>query len=106
MPIVSRYVPVDLRGQRAVVIGASIAGLAAALALAERGAEVAVVEADPAPDAESSEAAFLRWSRRRVPQSRHSHAFLARLRNILVAAYPDFYARLLAEGAVEIRLLE
>jgi len=106
MPIVSRYVPVDLRGQRAVVAGASIAGLAAALALAERGAEVVLVEADPAPDTDSSEDAFLRWSRRGVPQSRHSHAFLARLRNILLGAYPDFYAELLAAGAVEMRLLD
>jgi 2-polyprenyl-6-methoxyphenol hydroxylase-like FAD-dependent oxidoreductase len=106
MPIVSRYVPVDLRGRRAVVVGASIAGLAAALALAERGAEVVVFEADPAPDIGSTEDAFLRWSRLRVPQSRHSHAFLARLRNILRGAYPDFYAELLAEGAVELRLLD
>src|SRR5206468_257256 len=29
-----------------------------------------------------------------------------RLRNILLRAYPDFYAELLAEGAVEIRLLD
>jgi 2-polyprenyl-6-methoxyphenol hydroxylase-like FAD-dependent oxidoreductase len=105
MPIVSRYVPVDLRGRRAVIAGASVAGLAAALALAERGAEVVLVEADPAPEAVSSEDAFSRWSRRRVPQSRHSHAFLARLRNLLLRAYPDFYADLLADGAVEIRLL-
>ena len=106
VPVISRYVPVDLAGKRAVVIGASIAGLAAALALAERGAEVKIVEADPAPDADDPEDAFLRWSRRRVPQSRHSHAFLARLRNMVREAYPDFYSALLELGAMEIRLLD
>ncbi len=106
MPILSRYVPVDLSGQRALVAGASIAGLAAALALSDRGAEVVLVEADPAPDAASAEDAFHRWSRKHVPQSRHSHAFLARLRNILLRAYPELYAELLAAGALEIRLLD
>src|SRR5229473_1971077 len=100
MSVVSRYVPVDLSGKRAVVVGASIAGLATALALGERGADVLLVDADPAPDAETPDEAFTKWPRRRVPQSRHSHAFLARLQNILVAAYPDFYAALLAAGAV------
>jgi flavin-dependent dehydrogenase len=106
MPVLSKLVPVDLRGRRVLILGASIAGLAAALRLAERGAEIVLVESDPAPNAESAEEAFLGWSRRRVPQSRHSHAFLARLRNILVGAYPDFYARLLAAGALELRLLD
>jgi 2-polyprenyl-6-methoxyphenol hydroxylase-like FAD-dependent oxidoreductase len=106
MPILSRYVPVDLSGKRAVVLGASIAGLAAALELVARGAEVSLVEADPTPEADSAEDAFSRWSRRRVPQSRHSHAFLARVRNILRKAHPAFYRELLAEGALEIRLLE
>ncbi|MGH7822980.1 MAG: NAD(P)/FAD-dependent oxidoreductase, partial [Candidatus Binatia bacterium] len=106
MAVISRYVPVDLRGRRVVVVGASIAGLAAALALGERGADVTLVEADLAPDADSPEEAFASWSRRRVPQSRHSHAFLARLRNILVRAHPEFYAELLAAGAVEMNLLD
>jgi 2-polyprenyl-6-methoxyphenol hydroxylase-like FAD-dependent oxidoreductase len=106
MKILSRYVPVDLSGKRAVVLGASIAGLATALELAARGAEVLLVEADPSPDPGSAEEAFSRWSRRRVPQSRHSHAFLARIRNILSNAYPEFYRELLAAGALELRLLD
>lgn len=106
MPILSRYVPVDLTGQRVVVAGASVAGLASALALTDRGAEVILVDPDPALENGSVEDAFLRGSRRHVPQSRHSHAFLARLRNILVRGYPDFYAELLAAGAAEIRLLD
>jgi 2-polyprenyl-6-methoxyphenol hydroxylase-like FAD-dependent oxidoreductase len=106
MAVISRYVPVDLGGRRVVVIGGSIAGLATALALAGRGAETLVLEADPDPEAESPEDAFSGWSRRRVPQSRHSHVFLARLCNLLRRGYPDLYAELLAQGARELRLLE
>ncbi len=106
MSVVSRYVPVDLSGKRVVIVGASIAGLATALSLGERGAEVLLVDADPAPDGDTPDEAFFEWQRRRVPQIRHSHAFLARLRNILVAAYPDFYTDLVAAGAVELRLLD
>jgi 2-polyprenyl-6-methoxyphenol hydroxylase-like FAD-dependent oxidoreductase len=106
MPLISRHVPVDLRGRRAAVIGGSIAGLATALALAARGAEVLVLEAESDPGADSPEDAFLGWSRRRVAQSRHSHVFLARLCNILRRQYPDLYAGLLAHGAQELRLLD
>lgn len=106
MPLLSRYVPVDLRGRRVVVIGGSIAGLAAALALAARSAEILVLEADPTPDAGSPEDAFSGRSRRRVPQSRHSHVFLARLCNLLRRGYPDLYAELLGQGARELRLLD
>ena len=106
MAVISRYVPVDLEGRRAIVIGAGIAGLASALALGERGAEVLLVDADAAPQGGSVEEAFGRWPRKKIPQFRHSHAFLARLRNILIAAYPDVYRRLLEEGAHELRLLD
>jgi 2-polyprenyl-6-methoxyphenol hydroxylase-like FAD-dependent oxidoreductase len=106
MSVMSRHVPVDLEGRRAAVLGAGVAGLAAALALGERGAEVVLLEADDAPQASSADEAFERWTRSRVPQFRHSHAFLARLRKILLAAYPRIYQRLLEEGARELRLLD
>src|SRR5919109_3529607 len=106
MAILSRYVPVDLSGCRVVVAGASVAGLATALALGERGAEVIVLDADAAPTANDPDEAFASWSRRRVPQFRHSHAFLARVRNIVRNAYPEIYAELLAAGARELRLLD
>jgi 2-polyprenyl-6-methoxyphenol hydroxylase-like FAD-dependent oxidoreductase len=104
--VLSRYVPADLTGRRAVVVGAGIAGLATALALGERGADVVVVDGDPQNDAASPDEAFAAWSRRRVPQFRHSHAFLARLRNVLVRGHPEIYAELLAVGAAELRLLD
>jgi 2-polyprenyl-6-methoxyphenol hydroxylase-like FAD-dependent oxidoreductase len=106
MAVPPKLVPVDLRGRRAVILGASIAGLAAALTLVERGAEIVLVEADPTPPASSLEEAFFGWSRRRVPQSRHSHAFLARLRTVLADAHPALYAHLLSAGALELRLLD
>lgn len=106
MAVISRYVPADLGGRRAVVAGASIAGLATALALGERGCEVVLVDADGAPAAPDVEDAFAAWPRRRVPQFRHSHAFLARVRNILRRAHPEIYAELLANQALELRLLD
>ena len=39
----------------------------------------------------------------RRPQVRHSHAFLARLRNLLRDHQPDILEALLAEGATEMR---
>ena len=65
---------------RAVVIGGSIAGLAAARLLTRHFSRVVVVERDVRPDVAIAEAAFAVWDRPSVPQFRHSHAFLARLR--------------------------
>src|SRR5207253_6231442 len=50
--------------------------------------------------------AFSRWSRRGVPQARHSHAFLARLRNLLRDRAPDVLASLLDNGVTELRFTE
>jgi len=96
----------ELSGYRAVVIGGSIAGLAAALALNRRGAEVCVLERDDRPPSEEANAAFFSWHRPGVPQLRHSHVFLGRLRSLLLAHYPDFLERLLAAGAREMRPLD
>ena len=50
--------------------------------------------------------AFDEWHRKGAPQVYHSHAFLARLRNLLRDRAPDVLARLLAEGATELRFAE
>lgn len=86
------------------IAGAGIAGLGAALALARAGHRVTLLERDATPLPESPVAAFERWERRGAPQVRHSHAFLARLRNLLRDRAPDVLAALLAAGAEELPL--
>ncbi len=87
---------------RIVVVGGGVSGLGSAMALARNGHRVTVVERDDTAMPASADEAF-EWDRRGAPQVRHSHAFLARLRNILVSEYPAVYSELLAEGATEIR---
>jgi 2-polyprenyl-6-methoxyphenol hydroxylase-like FAD-dependent oxidoreductase len=86
---------------RIVIVGGSIAGLATALALSRAGQEVVVLERDAPPPPGSPQELFTTWRRRGVPQLRHSHGFLARLRNLLRDRYPDLLEALLAEGAQE-----
>jgi 2-polyprenyl-6-methoxyphenol hydroxylase-like FAD-dependent oxidoreductase len=87
---------------RIVVVGGGVAGLASALLLGRAGHEVTVTERDDTPMAETADDAF-EWDRRGAPQVRHSHAFLARLRNLLRDHQPDILEALLAEGATELR---
>jgi 2-polyprenyl-6-methoxyphenol hydroxylase-like FAD-dependent oxidoreductase len=91
---------------RVVVAGAGVAGLSTALALARDGHAVVVVERDATPMPAGAAEAFTEWARRGAPQVRHSHAFLARLRNLLRARAPDMLERLLAAGATEIRFTD
>jgi 2-polyprenyl-6-methoxyphenol hydroxylase-like FAD-dependent oxidoreductase len=85
-----------------VVVGGGVAGLGSALALARQGHDVHLYERDDTPMPSSADEAF-EWDRRGAPQVRHSHAFLARLRNTLREEHPDIYEALLAEGATEMR---
>ena len=89
----------------AVVIGAGVGGLGAALALARAGHDVTIVERDATPTPTDADAAF-DWDRRGAPQVRHSHALLARLRNLLRDHYPDVLAHLLEAGATELRFCD
>jgi len=61
-----------------VVAGGGACGLAAALMLAADAHEVTVLERDPAPPAESLDAAWLEWERRGVNQFRLLHLFAPR----------------------------
>jgi 2-polyprenyl-6-methoxyphenol hydroxylase-like FAD-dependent oxidoreductase len=88
-----------------VVVGAGVSGLAAALALARTGSTVTLLERDDTPVPATAHEAF-EWDRAGAPQVRHSHAFLARLRNLLRDRYPDVLRDLIAEGATEIRFTE
>ena len=90
---------------RAVVVGAGVGGLGSALALARAGWSVTLVERDATPLPPDPDAAFF-WDRRGAPQVRHSHALLARLRNLLRDHYPDVLDQLLDAGATEIRFCE
>src|SRR5687768_9110914 len=90
---------------RVVVVGAGVAGLGTALALGRRGHEVTVLERDHTPLPKDPDEAF-RWDRRGAPQVRHSHAFLARLRNLLRDRHPDVLELLLDAGATELRFTE
>ena len=86
------------------IAGAGIAGLGAALALARSGVRVTLLERDATPLPASPVEAFESWPRRGAPQVKHSHAFLARLRNLLRDRAPDVLAALLAAGAEELPL--
>jgi len=88
--------------QHVVVIGGSVAGLGAGLALAKDGHRVTILEGDPSPMPASHVEAFEQWERRGSPQTRHSHALLARLRNLIRDHAPELLDKLLACGAGEL----
>jgi 2-polyprenyl-6-methoxyphenol hydroxylase-like FAD-dependent oxidoreductase len=90
---------------RIIVVGGGIAGLGTALACARDGHQVTVLERDDTPMPTDADAAFA-WQRTGAPQVRHSHAFLARLRNLLRDRAPDVLDALLRAGATEIPFTE
>jgi 2-polyprenyl-6-methoxyphenol hydroxylase-like FAD-dependent oxidoreductase len=88
--------------ERVVVIGAGMAGLWSAMALAAPGREVVVLDRDPPPPEGGADVAFESWQRRGVGHLRHSHAFLARLRTIVRDRHPALLDALLAAGCREL----
>src|SRR5215831_10167032 len=75
---------------RAVVLGASMAGLLAARVLADFYRRVTIIERDPLPPSGSD--------RKGVPQGRHAHALLPRGAQILGELFPGILAGLAAAG--------
>ena len=92
--------------QDAVIVGGSVAGLATALALSLEGARVTVLEGDAAPLPADPESAFEGWDRRGSPQTRHSHAFLARMHNLLRDRAPKLLEEIFAAGAEPLRFVD
>lgn len=85
-------------GDRAVVLGGSMAGLLAARVLADAYAEVVVVERDELPHGAAH--------RRGVPQSRHIHGLLARGQLALEELFDGLTADLVDLGAPAGDMLE
>jgi phytoene dehydrogenase-like protein len=77
-------------GERAVVLGGSMAGLLAARVLADAYAQVTVVDRDELPGASTH--------RRGVPQGHHVHGLLARGQQALEELFPGLTAELVAHG--------
>jgi 2-polyprenyl-6-methoxyphenol hydroxylase-like FAD-dependent oxidoreductase len=86
---------------RIAVVGGGISGLATCLVLARRGHDLTLFERDPLTLAADPHDAF-EADRRGAPQVRHSHAFLARLRNLLRDEYPDVLQALYRAGATDL----
>ena len=84
-----------LIGKQAVVIGAGMAGLTAAGALADRFDQVVVLERDTLP----SEPAY----RAGTPQARHVHALLLSGQRAISDLFPGFEQDLARAGAVPLR---
>jgi 2-polyprenyl-6-methoxyphenol hydroxylase-like FAD-dependent oxidoreductase len=80
------------RTGHAIVLGASIAGLAAARVLSESFAKVTIFDRDELPTHPEP--------RRGVPQSAHSHGLLARGRQVLEELFEDFVPEMTALGAI------
>ena len=85
-----------------LVIGGGIAGLSTALALAPTGREITILERDAPPPEGDPDEAFRTWNRRGVGQQRQSHAFLARLRNLIKDHHPALLQQLLDAGCRQI----
>src|SRR5215831_1960243 len=83
-----------MAGGRAVVIGGSIAGLAAAGALARHFARVTLLERDEYPD--------LPGARKGTPQARHVHVLLKQGEAELERLFPGFFAELEGRGSQRI----
>lgn len=84
-------------GERAVVLGAGIAGLLAARVLSDHVDRVSIIDRDVLPSSVEG--------RRGVPQGRHIHALLPRGREVLDDLFPGFTQQLRSAGAPMVDIL-
>jgi 2-polyprenyl-6-methoxyphenol hydroxylase-like FAD-dependent oxidoreductase len=82
-------------GQRAIVVGAGVAGFSAGRALSDHFEHVTVLERDVLPTSLEARAG--------VPQGRHLHGLLASGQRALEHLFPGFSRDLVASGAVVYR---
>ena len=87
---------------RVAVVGAGVAGSAAALLLARGGHDVVLVDPSGPPAASAADDVFDTWERPGVGQFQQPHNFLGRARAVLRDHLPDVYASLLSAGATEV----
>ena len=91
--------------ERIIVIGAGVAGLFAAMMLAgpegTPGRTITLLDRDAAPPEEGPDGVFVDWKHHGVGHLRHSHAFLARLLNIVRERHPKLLIALKDAGARE-----
>lgn len=87
---------------KVTVLGAGVAGLATALALARDGHEIVLVERDEVNVGEPLDAPS--WPRRGIPHFLQAHAFTSRGRLELKTQFPDVFQALLDAGADDIAL--
>jgi 2-polyprenyl-6-methoxyphenol hydroxylase-like FAD-dependent oxidoreductase len=92
--------------ERVLVLGAGMAGLFVALALAPGDHQITLVDRDPPPPEGGPDEAFFEWKRRGVGQLRHSHGFLARMREVIRARHPALLDQLRDAGCREIGFTE
>src|ERR1700722_17956753 len=83
--------------RHALVIGASMGGLLAARALADRYDEVTIVERDALAESHKP--------RKGVPQGSHTHGLLARGREAIEQLFPGVSEEITAQGAISIDLI-
>lgn len=88
----SQYTMTTTRGEHAIVIGASMAGLLAARVLSDHFDRVTLIERDLLPDTPTA--------RNGVPQARHTHILLVRGRRVMDQLLPGLIEDLVADGAV------
>ncbi|HEX4721460.1 MAG TPA: tryptophan 7-halogenase [Pseudonocardiaceae bacterium] len=88
-----------------VIIGGSVVGLGAAIALADQGHQVEILERAAEPYPSTVDESF-GWPRPTVPQAVHSHAFASLGCNLLRDRATDVYDGLFAAGATEVNLAD
>ncbi len=84
--------PAPTHGQRAIVIGGSLAGMLTARVLSDHFEQVTIIERDKIND--------LPESRKGQPQTRHVHALLANGLAVMTRLFPDLPDGLRAGGAI------